>query len=92
MNAAASTQLRIRLSSEAMAKYKSIPPLARQRLVSMILVAEAEQVDLKELLGLRKVLVNLGTLINQSLRTTWGQTTDGAAASELVRVLRRLVS
>jgi hypothetical protein len=75
-----------------MAKYKKIPPLARQRLISMILVAEAEKFDLGELLAVRMVLVNLGTLLNQSLRTSWGQTSDGVAASELVGVLRRLVS
>jgi hypothetical protein len=57
----------------------------------MILAAEAERIDLKELLALRPTLVNLGTLLNQSLRTSWGQSVDGATADELVRVLGRLV-
>lgn len=92
MKPVAPTQIRIRLSPEAMAKYQQIPPLARQRLVSLILMAAAERVDLGEVLAMRKVLVNLGTLLNQSLRTSWGLSADGAAASEVVRVLRRLVS
>jgi hypothetical protein len=92
MTTASPTQLRIRITPQAMVKYRDLPPLARQRVVSMILSAEAERVDLNELLAMRKVLVNLGTLLNQSLRTSWGQATDGTAAADLVGVLRRVVS
>jgi len=58
----------------------------------LVLAAHAEGIDLVELLALRKVLINLGTLLNQSLKTTWGQTTDAAAAGEVVRLLRRLTA
>jgi hypothetical protein len=86
MNANAPTQLRIRLTPEAMSRYKNVPPLARLRVVSFILNTHAEGIDLGELLAMRKVLVNLGNLLNQSLKTSWGKSTDAAAAIEVVRV------
>jgi hypothetical protein len=90
MNATAPTQLRIRLTPEAMRKYKDIPPLARLRVVSFVLQSHAEGIDLRELLAIRKVLINLGILLNQSLKTSWGKSTDGAAASDVVRVWKGL--
>jgi hypothetical protein len=87
-----SSQLRIRLSPAAAKHYADIPPLARSRVISFILNMHAAKVDPAELLSSRHVLVNLGTLLNQSLRTSWGKSSDAQAASELVRVLKGLTS
>jgi hypothetical protein len=92
MNAPTPTQLRIRLTPEAMSKYKDIPPLARLRVISFLLNAHAKDINLGELLAMRRVLVNLGNLLNQSLKTSWGKSTDAAAASEVVMLLKGLTT
>jgi len=88
MNTTAPTQLRIRLTPDALRRYRHIPPLARQRVVAFVLSSHANEIDLVELLAMRKVLINLGNLINQSLKTSWGKSTDAAAASEVVRLMK----
>jgi len=82
-----SKQLRIRLSPGVAARFEALPPLARARAVSMLLGAQSEGVDLPTLLQLRGELARLGTLLNQSLKTSWGRSTDAQAASEVVRIL-----
>ena len=90
MSTPAPNQLRIRLTPEAQSRFKDIPPLARLRVVSFILNSHAEGIDLGKLLAMRKVLINLGNLLNQSLKTSWGKSTDAAATSEVVRVWKML--
>ena len=82
-----SEQLRIRLSPGAAARLQELPPIARSRVVSMLLGAQAEGVDLPALLGMRSELTRLGTLLNQSLRTSWGSSTDSLAAERIIKML-----
>jgi len=82
-----STQLRISLSPGAAARLQKLPPIARSRVVSMLLGAQAEGVDLPALLGMRSELTRLGNLLNQSLRTSWGSSTDALAAERVIKIL-----
>jgi hypothetical protein len=84
-----SKQLRIRITDEAGKVYLDLPPLARGRAVSMILLWAARRINLVALLHLRGELVRLGTLLNQSLRTSWGRSCDGEAARKIVKILER---
>lgn len=84
-------QLRIRVTHQIAAQFEALPPRARGQAVSLILGARASGLDLQELLKLRQVVVNTSNLLNQSLRTSWGRTVDAEAATELVRLLRRVV-
>jgi hypothetical protein len=85
------TQLRIRLSPNATQRYAALPPVARMRVVSLILNAAAMKVDLNDLLSLRRPLVNTGNLLNQSLRLSKGPTANSEATSTVVAALKGLV-
>jgi hypothetical protein len=84
-------QLRIRLSPQIAAQFEALPPRARGQAVSLVLAAWVSGLDLGELVKIRRVVVNTGNLLNQSLRTSWGRTVDAEAATQLVRLLRRVV-
>jgi hypothetical protein len=51
-----------------------------------------DDVDLNELIQSRSQLTSLGVLINQSLRTSWGKSTDGVAMRELLKKLERILA
>jgi len=57
-----------------------------------LLASIPEGLDLNELLLARRELISLGVLINQSLRLSWGQTTDGVAMNALLKKLQRILT
>jgi hypothetical protein len=85
-------QLRIRLGNEAWQQFHALPPRARGQAVSLILGAWGLGVNLRELLAVRQDVARASNLMNQSLKTSWGKSADGVAASEMVRVFRRVLS
>jgi len=60
--------------------------------VSFLLASVQDGLDLTELLQARRELISLGVLINQSLRLSWGQTTDGVALHALLHKLQRILT
>ncbi|MCE0499084.1 MAG: hypothetical protein LV481_14180 [Methylacidiphilales bacterium] len=56
--------------------------------MAIMLSAQMEKIDLGALLAMRGELASLGNLINQSLRTTWGQETDRASAENVLAKLK----
>jgi hypothetical protein len=85
-------QLRIRLGDEAWKQFYDLPPRARGQAVSLILSAWGLGVNLRELLKVRQDVARATNLLNQSLRTSWGRSADSDAASEMVRLLRRVIA
>ena len=67
-----------------------LPVAARHRAVAIMLRAQMDRVDLASLVALRSELASLGTLINQSLRTSWGRETDREAAENVLAKLKGL--
>jgi len=86
-----SKQLRIRLSKNVADKFLSLPPRLRSKVVSFLISSSDLGVDLNELLSVRRELVSLGTLINQGLKTSWGQTVNAAAMRSLNQKLGKLL-
>ena len=84
-------QLRIRLSKGMASRLASLPPRSRSRAVAFLLASVQDGLDLAELLQARRELISLGVLINQSLRLSWGQTTDGVALHALLHKLQRIL-
>ena len=70
----------------------SLPPRSRSRAVAFLLASVQDGLDLTELLQARRELISLGVLINQSLRLSWGQTTDGVALHALLHKLQRILT
>ena len=81
-------QMRIRVQHDVAEKYMKLPPRLRARAFSFILAAQECDIDLKQLLQLRGTLISLGVLINQSLKTSWGKTTDTEAVRQVVQLLK----
>ena len=73
-------------------RFASLPPRSRSRAVSFLLASVQEGLDLAELLQARRELISLGVLINQSLRLSWGQSTDGVALRALLKHLQRILA
>jgi len=84
------TQVRLRLPREIASGLRVLPVSARHRAVAIMLRAQMEKIDLGALVAMRGELVALGTLLNQSLRTSWGQETDREAAETVVTKLHGL--
>jgi hypothetical protein len=84
-----SIQLRIRLPRQGAEKWLDLPPTARAKAVALVL-GSAGEIDLKQLVGMRRELVNLGTLLNQSLEASCGRVVDGNALKECVTLIKKL--
>lgn len=80
------------MSSAAARRFSDLPPKARMRVVSLLLSSAALGFDLRELIAIRRELVSLGILLNQSLQASWGQVPDAdvhrAISKKLWEVLR----
>lgn len=87
-----SLQLRIRLSKGSAQRFLALPPRSRSRAVSFLLASVQDGLDLAELLQARRELISLGVVINQSLRLSWGKTTDGVALRALLKKLDRILA
>ena len=85
-------QLRIRLSKGVATRLASLPPRSRSRAVSFLVASVLDGLNLSELLQARRELVSLGVLINQSLRSSWGQSTDAIALRRLANKLQRILA
>jgi len=81
------TQMRVRVSPGVARKLSALSPRARCRAVSMMVGAAMANVDLGELLAMRKELTSLGNLLNQSLRVSWGKAADREALRAVVTKL-----
>lgn len=84
-----STQIRVRLPSSQAQKWLVLPPSSRAKAVAMILNAAGE-LNLAELVKYRRELVNLGTLLNQSLEASHGQQVDEITLGQCVALLKKL--
>ena len=84
-----SIQLRVRLPRSQAARWLALPPPVRAKAVALVM-ATAGNIDLAELAAMRRELINLGTLINQSLKLSHGSTINEAALNECVSLLSRL--
>jgi hypothetical protein len=85
-----SEQIRIRIPNDIAFKLRSLSISERNQVIAAILRANVHQFDLTALTGMRKELTSLGTLINQSLRTTWGMETNREAAELVIQKLQNL--
>lgn len=83
-------QIRIRLPKQFGTELKRYTPRARGRLLAMLWIERSMLLDLDALIGMRRELANLGTLINQSLKISGGQQTDTKALAQCVQLLRRI--
>jgi hypothetical protein len=86
-----STQIRVRLPGINASKWLELPPSSRAKAVAVVLNAWGE-IDLKELVAMRRELVNLGTLLNQSLAVSYGQGVDEKSLSQCVGLLKKLTN
>ena len=86
-----SKQLRIRTSEDVAERLLALSPRTRSRAVSLMVAANLERVDLTALMEMRRELVALGNLLNQSLRLSWGTAVDRDALREVVQKLGRLL-
>ena len=80
-------RLRIRISEEMGGRLAALRPVLRGRVVSTVLEAHANGVDLVELLAARRELARLGTLLNQSLRVSRGLLPDAATVQEAASLI-----
>ena len=83
-------QVRLRLPPDIAWKLRSLPIPLRNQVVAVMLRAQADKIDLLSLVSMRRELSSLGTLINQSLRTSWGRETDQEAVTRVVSKLQEL--
>jgi len=83
-------QLRLRLPSDIATQLRGVPVPVRNQLVALMLRAQIHKIDLSDLITMRKELASLGTLINQSLRSSWGRETHREAVTAVVAKLQNL--
>ena len=84
-----SRQLRIRLPKSQAAMWLALPPSVRSKAVAMVL-GTVGNVNLAELASMRREMVNLGTLLNQSLCVSHGRSVDDNALKACVALLARI--
>jgi len=84
-----SYQLRIRLPKSQAAMWLALPPSVRSKAVAMVL-GSVGSVNLAELASMRREMVNLGTLLNQSLCVSRGRSVNDDALKACVSLLSRL--
>jgi hypothetical protein len=83
-------QLRLRLPSDIVTHLRGVPIPVRNQLVAVMLRAQIHKIDLPALIALRTELASLGSLINQSLRSSWGRETHREAVTAVVVELQKL--
>ena len=84
-------RIRIRIPDDVGSRLAALLPTLRAHVVATVLGAHTKGVDLAELLGTRRELVRLGTLLNQSLRTSRGLMADPAAVERAAEIVSALV-
>jgi len=83
-------RLRIRTTDEVGKRLLGLRPVLRAQVVATVLEAHAQRIDLAELLAMRRELVRLGTLLNQSLRVSKGTLTNTAAVEQAAAIVTDL--
>ena len=83
-------RIRIRLQNEMGERLAGLRPVLRGQVVATVLEAHAAGVDLAELLAVRRELVRVGTLLNQSLRASRGALPDAAAVRDAAQIITAL--
>ena len=83
-------RIRIRINREMGERLAGLRPVLRGQVVATVLEAHAAGVDLAELLAVRRELVRLGTLLNQSLRVSRGALPDAAAVQDAAQIITAL--
>ena len=83
-------QVRLRLTPTLATQLHALPHRARAEAVALTLNASLAGIDVARLLGYRQQLVNLGNLINQSLRVSRGQLVNLVALQQAMAVLKQL--
>ena len=86
-----STQIRVRLPNNQAQRWLDLPPTYRAKAVAMVLNAAGE-IDLNQLAKQRRELVNLGTLLNQSLANSHGSSVNEKALVQCVDLLKKLTA
>lgn len=79
------------MSASAARSFSNLPPKARMRVVSLLLSSAVLEFDLKELIAIRRELVSLGNLLNQSLQASWGQAPDAGVHREISKKLQEVL-
>ena len=83
-------RIRIRLQNDMGERLAGLRPVLRSQVVAMVLEAHGLGLDLGQLLAVRRELVRLGTLLNQSLRVSRGMLIDAAAVEQAAKIILEL--
>jgi len=84
-------QVRLRLAPAAAEQLRPLPARVRAEVATLTLNAALAGVPVTDLVGYRQQLVNLGNLINQSLRVSRGQSFDVVAVERAAEVISKLI-
>ncbi len=84
-----SVQIRVRLPRDIASQWLELPPSSRAKAVALVL-RSAATIDLNALVGMRRELANLGTLLSQSLRINRGSYVNEHLLKECVDLLQSL--
>jgi hypothetical protein len=82
--------VRLRLTPTVAGQLHALNHKARAEVVALIVNAALAGIDVKQLLGARQELRNLGLLINQSLRVSRGTETNVVVLNQAVEVINNL--
>ncbi len=85
-----SVLLRIRLPRVDAKKWLELPPTSRAKAVALVL-RSAGKIDLNQLVGMRRELVNLATLLDQSLEATSFETVNENVLYECAALIKELI-
>ena len=83
-------RIRIRIDDEIADRLADLRPVLRSRVISTILAAHTNRVDLAALLAIRQELKRLGTLINHTLRISSGTVSDLDAVRSAANIINSL--
>jgi len=84
-------QVRLRLGQHAATQLRELPARVRSEVVTLTVNAALAGVPVAQLVGYRQQLVNLGNLINQSLRASRGRVADVVAVERAADVISKLI-
>ena len=84
-------QVRLRLGQNAATQLRELPARVRSEVVTLTVNAALAGVPVVQLVGYRQQLVNLGNLINQSLRVSRGQSVNVEAVKQAAEVIQKLI-
>lgn len=83
-------QIRLRLTPSAAEQLAGLHYTVRAEIVALLVTTGLMDVDPAQLVGARQELVNLGRLLNQSLRVACGTAFDVSVAQRAVSIINAL--